>query len=132
MNIKEKLEQARVSYLEKYRYSPNIIFVGQDLIEELSIMIGGDDFYQRAHSDLWGCDVIPVLSEDTLKFADHADIRKAVNQYRLDNSLDSYSVPKSRSTLGSRANGIHTESKVIDLEPIEFTKEEIEIYSMQS
>ncbi|BAP37821.1 hypothetical protein AS4_28810 [Acinetobacter guillouiae] len=132
MNIKEKLEQARALYLDKYPYSPNIIFIGRDLIEDLSLMIGGYDFYEKTHTHLWGCDVIRVLSGDTLKFAEHSDVRKAIVKFNLDKSCSSYPVPKTHTTVGGRSNGNLIPSKVIELEPIEFTKEEVEIYLMQN
>ena len=72
------------------------------------------------------------LTPDYIKFAEDSDVRKAAQRFHSDGSWDSYKVPKTRTTIGSVNNGVHMPSEIIELEPIEFSKEEIEIYLMQN
>ncbi|MFC2995121.1 hypothetical protein ACFODO_07515 [Acinetobacter sichuanensis] len=132
MDIKEKLHTARQEYIEKYKTNPNVIFVSNNLINDLRDMVGGLNFYEAAPKHLWGADVIMVLSPDYIKFAEDSDIRKAIKRFNADKSWDSYKIEKTKTTIGGVGPGQHVRPQVINLEPIEFSKEEIEIYEMQT
>jgi hypothetical protein len=132
MDIKERLHIARQEYIEKYKRNPNVIFVSHSLFTELDNMMGGQSLYGASPKHLWGADVIVVLTPNYIKFAEDSDIKKAINQFNVNNSLNSYRVKKSRMIAGSIRPEQHIPPKFIDLEPIEFSKEEIEIYLMQS
>ncbi|WP_174492728.1 hypothetical protein [Acinetobacter sp. Marseille-Q1623] len=132
MNIKERLHAARKEYIEKYKVSPNIIFVSQSLYSELSSMVGGLNFYEAAPKYLWNAHVIMVLTPNYIKFAEHSDVKKAIKLFNIDNSRDSYKIEKTKATIGSVSAGKHIPSQIINLEPIEFSREEIEIYAMQT
>lgn len=95
-------------------------------------MVGHQNLYNAAPKHLWGANVIMVLTPGYVKFAEDSDIRKAVKRFHSDKSWDSYKVAKTETTIGSVGGGLNTPSKVIELDPIEFSREEIEIYIMQN
>ena len=132
VDLRQKLNQARNAYIDKYRRDPNVIFISNSFYGELDKMVGGLNLYDTAPRHLWGANVIVVLTPDYIKFAEDSDVRKAAQRFHSDGSWDSYKVPKTRTTIGSVNNGVHMPSEIIELEPIEFSKEEIEIYLMQN
>ena len=132
VDLKQKLDQERNAYIHKYKRTPNIIFVSHSLYDELDAMVGHQNLYNAAPKHLWGANVIMVLTPGYVKFAEDSDIRKAVKRFHSDKSWDSYKVAKTETTIGSVGGGLNTPSKVIELDPIEFSREEIEIYIMQN
>lgn len=132
MGIKERLHTARNEYIEKYKTNPDVIFVSNNLIDELRNLVDGLNLYEAAPKHFWGADVIMILTPDYIKFAEHSDIKKAVKRFNADRSWDSYKIEKTKTSIGGVGPRQHVRPQIINLEPIEFSREEIEIYSMQS
>jgi len=132
VDLKQKLDQERNAYIHKYNRTPDIIFVSHSLYDELDAMVGHQNLYNAAPKQLWGANVIMVLTPGYVKFAEEVDIRKAVKIFHNDKSWDSYKVAKTETTIGSVGGVSNTPAKVIELEPIEFSREEIEIYITQN
>ena len=132
MDLLKRLEVERRLYIEKYNRTPNVIFVSHSLYSDLDFLTGGLSLYNAAPTHFWGADVIMVSTPNYTKFAEHNDVKKAIDIFQKDKSLETCKVRKTKTIIGSVGNGIHNPSKMIDLEPVEFSKEEIEIYLMQS
>lgn len=132
MDLRIKLDQERNAYIQKYKRTPNIIFVSNNFYSELNTMVDNQNLYNAAPKHLWGADVIIVLTPNYIKFAEASDVRKAAQSFHNDKSWDSYRVSKTHTTIGRVGGGVPTPSEVIELEPIEFSREEIEVYIMQN
>lgn len=129
MNIEERLHTVRQEYIDKYKTNPNVIFVGCDLLAEPNNIVDGQKFYDATPENLWGAHIIMVLTPNYIKFAEHSDIKKAIKHFNADNSWESYKIEKNKTIVASVGIGQHISSK---LEVIEFSKNEIEMYSMQN
>lgn len=132
MDIKNELSQKRAEYISKYGRSPNTIFIGNNLIDSLYELTGGQSLYDAAPKHLWGADVIMVLTPNHIKFAEIADVKEAALRFHNDKSWNEYTVKKFSTSIGGVGAGVHKKPERIEEEPITFTSEELDIYLMQS
>lgn len=133
MDIKQQLTEKRDAYIETYGLDPNILFISNNLLSDLDQMVGGENLYNASPKHLWGADVIVVLSDDIIKFAEHTDVRKAAIIFKEDRGWGEYPVRKFKTSIGGGKSGSELiKSKTTEHDPISFTGEELDIYLMQN
>lgn len=133
MDIKQQLTEKRDTYIETYGLNPNILFISNNLFADLDQMVDGENLYNASPKHLWGTDVIVVLSDDIIKFAEHTDVRKAAIRFKEDRGWGEYPVRKFKTSIGGGKGGSELiKSETTEQDLISFTGEEIEIYLMQN